>query len=430
MLVRSIYSIVFSSSGDFYLYNSQSNFFSKISKELYDVFNTQRWNTLPEEVIAELKRRELICEDKDIYQYYYTQMLAFNAINNDRTSLSLVIAPTTACNFACPYCFESKKNPKTIDEDTINALGEFVKEQKDLKGISITWYGGEPLLAFDKIKSIYERLSAQGMPKITSQAIITNGYCFTDEIIDFFKENGCEYMQITIDGLYGKHSATRCLKNSSESTFEPIIDNIDKLVELLPNTRIIIRVNINKNNYKEFINVANFIKKRYYGNKMISTYPGIIREESEDRRSLCDSSFGDSEMQILRSLLRAEGFDISDFPKKTNKGCMMQNANAHLIGPEGEIYKCWNDVGKSECRIGNIKQKELINTSLYVKYMTQTSSFNSDECKNCHAFPICSGGCSYYRYRNTFEDCHFDVCSPYKNLNNLIKALLSGELDT
>lgn len=410
------------------MYNSRSNFFSEISKELYDAIESCNWDSLPQGIVDELKTRELICESEDRYNYYYSRLMEFNARNNDRSFMTLVLAPTTACNFACPYCFEPKKVTKTITDDVINALSCFVKDHKDVKRLSITWYGGEPLLAFDKMKAIFEMLSEEGMPEIASQSIITNGYCFTDEVISFLKEKGCEHIQITVDGLYEKHSATRCLKNSNADTFWPIVRNIDKLIKELTETRINIRVNINKDNYKDFIAVSDFFKDRYPGNKMISVYPGIIREENEDKRTLCASSFSSSELLMLNEFLREEGFNMSDFPKKSTRGCMAQNINAYLIGPEGEIYKCWNDVGDADAVIGNIGHKELNNPSRYIKYAVQAIPYNED-CRKCHAFPICNGGCAYHRYRNMFEGCHFDLCSPYKDKDKLFDALLSGTLD-
>ncbi len=427
MLELSIYTLQFCNKSHYYVYNSRSNFFSEISKELYDAFKSQNWDSLPDFVIEELKSKELICESNSKFDFYYSQLISFNARNNDRTTLNLVLAPTTACNFACPYCFESKKNPKTIDEETIDALAEFVKSHQDANKVHIHWYGGEPLLAFDKMEAIYQKLSAEGMPEISSQAITTNGYCFTDEVIDFFKEKGCANIQITIDGLHERHNATRCLKNSPDGTFETIVANIDKIITQLPETRLNIRVNINKNNYTDFIDVANFFKAKYPGNKMLSVYPGLIREEDENRRTLCSSSFGTSEKLELNELLRTHGFDISDFPNKSMRGCMMQNTMSYLIGPEGEIYKCWNDIGNLDAVLGNIKSKDFSNISRYLKYSIQAAPFN-DECRQCHAFPICDGGCSYYRYRNMFENCHFDLCSPYKDKNKLVNALLSGKL--
>ncbi len=57
--------------------------------------------------------------------------------------------------------------------------------------------------------------------------------------------------------------------------------------------------------------------------------------------------------------------------------------------------------------------------------MTETTPFNS-ECRECHAFPICSGGCAYYRLRNYKDDAKFTICSQYKDNEKLRRALLAG----
>lgn len=54
----------------------------------------------------------------------------------------------------------------------------------------------------------------------------------------------------------------------------------------------------------------------------------------------------------------------------------------------------------------------------------------SDCTCNNGTFPICDGGCSLYRYRNLFKGCKYEICSPYKDIENLKTALLSKEIHT
>lgn len=423
MQIVSIYTIVFESDKRYYVYNSRINFFSEIGEELYLALKNSDLSSLSEDDICELKEKEIVVDSADKYDFYYSELVKFNAMNNDRSTINLVIAPTTACNFDCPYCFESKRNPKTMTDEVINKIAEFVKSETRCKYVTLTWYGGEPLIAFDKIKRIYEALSQEDMPKIGSQTVITNGYCFTDEIIDFFREKGCESIQITIDGMDDIHNATRCLKGSDKPTLPRILENVDSLVKKLPKTRLNIRVNINKLNYKEFVKVYKFFHEKYPENQQLNVYPGIIREETADKRTLCNTSFRTSERLELYALLRKEGIDTSDFPKREHRGCMMQHSGSYLIGPEGEFYKCWNDIGEADAIIAHIGDNEITNQSRYVKYSVEATPFNN-ECRECHAFPICDGGCSYHRYRNMFEDCDFDLCTPYKDIEKLKIALL------
>ena len=91
----------------------------------------------------------------------------------------------------------------------------------------------------------------------------------------------------------------------------------------------------------------------------------------------------------------------------------MQGIASFLIGPEGELYKCWNDIGKEEKVIGTVDSKKLKHTSLLLKYLLHSSSFN-EECRECKVFPVCEGGCGYDRYRNRFEGGRFSVCTHLK----------------
>ena len=72
---------------------------------------------------------------------------------NDDSRLILTINPTLACNFACPYCFE-KQHPDIFMNGTIeNKIINFINLHKGAKILDVTWFGGEPLLAFDRIVS-------------------------------------------------------------------------------------------------------------------------------------------------------------------------------------------------------------------------------------------------------------------------------------
>ncbi len=61
--------------------------------------------------------------------------------------LGLTIAPTLQCNFACPYCYE-RRQTGMISKDVIDAIYKKVQDAVEHKrNISISWYGGESLLA-------------------------------------------------------------------------------------------------------------------------------------------------------------------------------------------------------------------------------------------------------------------------------------------
>ena len=55
------------------------------------------------------------------------------------------------CNFDCPYCYQVK--PRAIlDDETVGLLVEVLEEQlPSITQFQVTWFGGEPLLATDRI---------------------------------------------------------------------------------------------------------------------------------------------------------------------------------------------------------------------------------------------------------------------------------------
>lgn len=419
MLKKSLYTYIFERGNKYYLYNSQTSFFSEIAKDLYDIISDRSWGKLPENVITEMKKKELIMEESDIYNFYYANRLKFMSTCYDTRSLNLVIAPTTACNFACPYCFEPKETPKTITDDTINSIVSFINAHKDAEELSITWYGGEPLLAFSKMKSILSLIKEQTNVDIVSHTIVTNGYLINLEIINFFNESKIDRIQITLDGTEEHNNITRCLKKGEEPTYGIITRNIELVAKECPDTILEIRVNINKENFKDFVEIYKLYNDRY---KNIHVYPGFIREDTPDGCSLCHSSFKAEERFLLYEYISRNGIDVSFFPRKRGKGCMINRLNSFIIGPEGELYKCWSDVSNPDKVIGNIRSTVPINSSLYLRYMNDTLPFD-EKCKNCTVFPVCGGGCGYYRYKNMYEGGQYNYCSTFANLSNLENSL-------
>ena len=83
---------------------------------------------------------------------------AFQA-SGEGSGLSLTVCPTLACNFACPYCFETAR-PGRMSRETQDALVKFVGEEMTLfrlRELHVAWFGGEPLLCPDVIESLSER---------------------------------------------------------------------------------------------------------------------------------------------------------------------------------------------------------------------------------------------------------------------------------
>lgn len=80
------------------------------------------------------------------------------------------------------------------------------------------WYGGEPLLAWDTICSLSERIIKIADENNCKYAagIVTNGYLFDEDKILKLKELKIKTVQITLDGPPKVHSRRKGLPGEPE----------------------------------------------------------------------------------------------------------------------------------------------------------------------------------------------------------------------
>lgn len=96
---------------------------------------------------------------------------------------------------------------------------------------------------------------------------------------------------------------------------------------------------------------------------------------------------------------------------RTPKGCMCQQMNAFVVGPEGELYKCWHHLGIQEKVIGSIFDSQTItNYSLLADIMVHGDAILDTKCKMCVLFPSCYGGCM------DDKNSKQDYCIPAKSM--------------
>lgn len=165
-LKLSKYHYLFEKGGNYFFYAPLSNSFAELDKSVYEkLLSAQKDNgflkTLDDEVCNQLHKMKVIDVD---------ERLEINKIKSNRLlqrynphKLLLTINPTLACNFACPYCFESTHANLFMNDYVEDAILMFIQKYKSVTQLHVTWFGGEPLLAFDRIKSLSQRILNLGI---------------------------------------------------------------------------------------------------------------------------------------------------------------------------------------------------------------------------------------------------------------------------
>lgn len=388
------YNIVFKSHHGDFIYNTYTNNLMKIDTPLLsclDKIKNGDLSCLTEEEVLTLKNNMILVEnDANIYRSIKLQR---SMSRLDTSYLTLTIAPTTACNFKCIYCYESGIAPlsTSAQPELLEETVAFVKLFKNTKYLRVTWYGGEPLLQFDYI----EKLSHKLMSLIDNyQAhMVTNAYLLDKEKSQKLKELKISAIQVTIDGLEDVHNSRRPHKQHNDS-FQRIIQNLDDLFTIYPEISMGFRINVDKSNESEYHRIYEYLKERY-GKYNINIHPGYVTDEFSTETNNCCFEMDEVNKFILAQYDN-HNIPISLYPRPLFGECSARHITSFVIGPKGELYKCWNDIGIKNKTIGTVKELSLSH-ELLLKYLLENDPLSNTDCENCFCFPICEGGCPYKR---------------------------------
>jgi uncharacterized protein len=156
--------------------------------------------------------------------------------------LHLIVMPTEKCNFRCTYCYEDFKLGR-MKPAVRQALRTYITTQTStLQSLSLDWFGGEPLLAFDVMAELLPDIkrSCEASGCRLSGHITTNGYYLTREKAEQLLQWDVTSFQVTLDGPPEYHNDRRRLhattraaeRRSDEGTFERIMKNIKGMLDL------------------------------------------------------------------------------------------------------------------------------------------------------------------------------------------------------
>lgn len=380
-----------------YIYNSLSNCLSQIDEpELWESLNRNSGLDSSIKYFSQLLSHNFILPDYvnelDIIKYFaYKDRF-------DNSFLKLGIIPTYDCNFACTYCYQQDNIPGLADmsDETVANLLRYVESDlQKCNGISVLWYGGEPLIKFDLIKELSTRFMEMSthQNKKYRASMITNGYLLTDEIISELKTLQITELQITLDGVPERHNQYRKTRNGSP-TFDLIWENIAKIPD-----DFVVNVRINTDE-QQLADVDRIIAMFAQSNlKHIRLSFGRIVPEIEqvtyNHCCISNKEFALESLKINQKLFQ-NGFKTNFLPTRKRNACPAFNIYSKIIDPSGKIFNCLSDIIREDCSIGNLtftsmESEYFYNTNLYQKILFDP--WDDPECGQCKILPLCFGGC-------------------------------------
>ncbi len=402
------------------LYNSARNNFMQFDDKTYEEIlqiteniNGYDFNKNPG-LYLQLRINGVVVEDDFDENYINKLKITRLAYNYSSSILMLTVAPTFACNFKCVYCFENNTQPVFMSDDTEEKLIDFIKKYSSAQYIGLSWFGGEPLLCFDRMKTITQKI--KNLNKKFSAILVTNGYLLSKEKIALLDDLNINTIQITIDGTEDIHNRRRSLKNG-HGTYLQILENIDILLKNWKG-KLDIRVNIDHSNNNEYHLIHEELINRFekLERKRLRIYPGIVHDNENLHPDV--SCFKDRSYEAIFNMEQYHNHGIDDFsffPTHHLAGCITSRNQGFVIGPEGEIYKCWDDLGIENKIVGSVYSNKNWNYDLIANYQVGASYLDDPECKECFYLPVCDGGCVYVRLQNYLNHKCKNVCTKFKD---------------
>lgn len=332
----------------------------------------------------------------------------------DRPPLSasvanLVLHVAHTCNLGCGYCYAEqglyKGRAELMTEARAREYVDWLFDQADpaAQKISLTFFGGEPLLNLPVVMSAAEHAleRSRAMGKPIRFGMTTNGTLVTEEVAEFLARIGCT-VTVSLDGIGAKNDRLRPF-HSGRGSYDVIMERIQPL---LRRRMAVARVTVTRQN----LDVTETVERL-----LDAGFDEVGCSPVDAKNPLFDLSGADYDvlLQHFQHLSRRYveeavqgrrfGFsNIANILKAVHQGHNKDypcGAGVQMVAgaPNGEMSLCHRFVGEKDYVLGRVQDGGLDaqkrSTMLHVIHLDQRT-----DCSSCWARYICSGGCHHVNF--------------------------------
>ncbi len=316
-------------------------------------------------------------------------------------AVEITICPTLACNFECPYCFATRGRGKMAPEvqDDVVAFAERMLEASGANKLTITWFGGEPLIATDVIESLSPRLIslAEGRGCDYGAWVFTNGYLIDEDVVDLLLRCRVTHIHIPLDGVEATNDATRRLVGGGP-TYRRIVENLGLLK---PPMKTLVRANVHEGNVGEIdeLKQAVLARSEEAGTDLSFYAASLVDVSPADE---VDSPMAEYAFHGIEVALRPESRHVI---VGKDHSCVGQDLWKVAVDDEGLLYKCGGKLcGQPAYAYGTAHDWDpadplatASNPDMLSKFLNTVVPSHDDKCYGCVWLPLCGGGCPQLR---------------------------------
>ncbi len=339
--------------------------------------------------------------------------------SSHRTDLMhLIVMPTEACNFGCTYCYQTFPRGKMTPQ-TIAGLKQFVDHKaRFLQSASISWFGGEPLLA----PEIIEQLSDSFLQSFArydvdySADIATNGYYLTKEMLTKLVKWKITRYMVTLDGPAIVHDRKRGLRGGG-GTFERIFVNLKNARLLDEQFEIYIRVNFDEETLSDVPELVHMLKEHFAGDErfqLLFRPVGRWGGPHDDQLPICSDRTANLKIWEFAQLGLDHDMPMASIVENSmmpgGSVCYAAKPYSLVVGANGQLYKCTCAFEEEDNHVGRLHDDGRVDLD-YDKFAKWVSSGDDTDpvCGACYYRPACQGNhCPLFRMRTGNRPCSFE----------------------
>lgn len=337
-----------------------------------------------------------------------------------RTVKALCLNVAHDCNMRCQYCFaaqgeyDGKREMMPLEVGKA-AFDFLVRESEGRKNLEVDFFGGEPLMNFEVVKSLvdYGRELEKTHQKHFRFTITTNGLLLDDEKIDYINQN-MDNVVMSLDGRKKINDTMRPLPGGG-GTHDLIIPKFKRLIEKRGNRQYYIRGTFTAENADFFEDVRHMSDM---GFENISVEPVVTEPDKpyalkEEQLDLIYRQYE----QLAEDLSENNTYRFFHFNVNFDQGpCMLKRISGCgagldylAVAPNGDLYPCHQFVGNEEFKLGDVYHGISEEAVRKTEEFAHANALVKDDCRICWAKYYCSGGCHANAY-----NMNKDLMVPYR----------------
>ena len=307
------------------------------------------------------------------------------------------------CNLQCKYCLQhdvvNVALDKKINPDIYYFINDVARSQENRVGLQ--FYGGEPLVFFDKIKEFINGLREHNVPNNVYCTMITNGKLLDEEKVKYINQN-FSHVTVSWDGRNSiKTRGYDIVKENKENIFKlksfnfsGVLSSYNYIKDYLEDCEQVNRDYVeNYHGRTLYFNVDDLLDVNMQNQDlkdidldMVAIQMNELCEEyykfviQHQPISVIRKRYIEEKINFLRSSVKSKQYQpIRD---RCGNGCEVLNMDL-----SGNLYKCHN----TDDKLGTIYDN-------YFDYMKKVFELdkvneNSKRCNECPVQLMCRNGC-------------------------------------